>query len=98
MGDFNIVLGAHKRSSVTLYHRLPSNELRDFIADIDLMDIEAKGKLFTWSAPRSSGYLVARLDRALATHEFLNMWNEVELLVLSGILLGSSSAQIICLY
>lgn len=38
--------------------------------------------MFTWSTHRHNVLVAARLDRALASQGFLNLWVEVELLVL----------------
>lgn len=82
MGDFNVVLGAHERSTGVLTQSAPTEEFRDFISAKDLYDIDVVGSRFTWSTRRNGGFTAARLDRALASQGFLQLWVDVELLVL----------------
>lgn len=67
IGDFNVVLGAHERSSGIIGHAASTTEFQNFISDKDLFDIEGVGNNFTWATRRNGSYLVACLDRALAT-------------------------------
>lgn len=82
MGDFNVVTRAHERSSGHLIHATPSEDFKDFIAQRDLFDIEGTGNKYTWATRRSNRYIAARLDRSLASQNFLNLWTNVELLIL----------------
>lgn len=81
-GDFNVVLGAHERSSGIIGHASSTMEFQNFISDKDLFDIEGVGNRFTWATRRNDSYMAARLDRALASQDFLNHWDSVELLIL----------------
>lgn len=65
MGDFNVVLGVHECSSGSTSHRLSIDEFQEFIATMDLLDIEDTGNEFTWIIHRNFGNVSARLDRAL---------------------------------
>lgn len=67
MGDFNVVLGAHERSSGTIGHASSITEFQNFISDKDLFNIEGVGNGFTWATCRNGEYMAARLDRALAS-------------------------------
>lgn len=82
LGDFNIVLGAHERSSGHITHTAPSEDFNNFISQRDLFDVEGTGNKYTWATRQNGIYMAARLDRALATQGFLNLWDEVELLIL----------------
>lgn len=82
IGDFNVVLGAHERSSGHLTHATPPEEFRDFISQCDLFDIEGTGNKYTWATRRNNSFMAARLDRALANQGFLSLWDDVELLIL----------------
>lgn len=82
MGDFNIVLGAHERSSGMLTHGLPVEEFQHFITQNDLIDVEAVGNKYTWATRHRNTFMAARLDRALVTQNFLGNWDEVELVIL----------------
>ncbi|KAL8462761.1 hypothetical protein ACS0TY_033691 [Phlomoides rotata] len=84
MGDFNVVLGSHERSRGTSRHSRPSEEFREFIDDAHLLDIESSGSLFTWfTRQSSSGYMAARLDKALVYQGFLDLWHSLEVTVLT---------------
>lgn len=63
-------------------HGLPSGEFQNFITTRDLFDIETVGNHFTWSTHRATVLVAAHLDCALANQTFLDLWAEVELLVL----------------
>lgn len=82
LGDFNVVLGAHECSSGHLTHVTPSEEFKNFISQCNLFDIEGAGNKFTWATRRNGGFIAARLDRGLASQFFLDLWDEVELLIL----------------
>lgn len=82
MGDFNVVLGAHERSSGMVTHGPPIEEFQNFITQNDLTDVEAVGNKYTWATRRNNIFMAARLDRALVNHNFLNNWDEVELVIL----------------
>lgn len=45
MGDFNVVLGAHERSSGMITHGPSLEEFQNFITQNDLVDVEAVGAL-----------------------------------------------------
>lgn len=57
MGDFNVVLGAHYRSSWVLSHALPTEEFREFISSRDLFDIEIVVNKYTWSRRLASTFI-----------------------------------------
>lgn len=82
LGDFNVVLGTHECSSGHLTHATPSDEFKDFISGRDLFDIEGIGNKYTWATRQNRGFIAARLDRALASQGFLNLWDDVKLLIL----------------
>lgn len=82
IGDFNVVLGAHVRTSSATYPSLPVEEFQEFVDLMGLFDVEAIGNEFTWSTRYNLELVSARLDRALDNQIFLDQWNAVELLVL----------------
>lgn len=43
IGDFNVVVDSHERSSTMTSQRLPMEEFRTFIAMMDLYDIDYTG-------------------------------------------------------
>lgn len=73
------MLGVHERSSGVIGHASSTTEFQNFISDKELFDIEGVGNRFTWATHCNAGYIVAHLDRALASHDFLNLWDSVEL-------------------
>lgn len=83
LGDFNVVLGAHERTSDVPTHNLVIEQLCVFISAMDLFDIEASRNPYNWSIRCSSSVRnVVCLDRALTTQGFLNLWQGVELLII----------------
>lgn len=82
MGDFNIVLGAHERSSGMISHSLPVEEFQNFITQKDLIDIEAVGNKYTWATRCINNFMAAHLDRALVSQDFMSLWDKVELVIL----------------
>ena len=78
VGDFNAVIGAHERSNGTPPVRLETMDFRSFINDGEFLSIPSSGCFFTWSNRRfSSGYLETRIDRALSSQSFLDLWDSV---------------------
>lgn len=67
MGDFNLVLGAHERSSGMITHGPPVEEFQNFITQNDIIDIEAVGNKYTWATRRNNNFMAARLDRVLVS-------------------------------
>lgn len=85
MGDFSVVHGSHERSSGRLVYTTPSEDFKDFISQKEFFDIDSVGNKFTWATRRNNGYIVARLDRVLASQGFLNLWDEADLLILPSL-------------
>lgn len=83
LGDFNVVLCAHERTSDTPINNLESEEFQAFIATMYLFDVDSNGNQFTWSIRCSpTGVTASRLDRVLAHKNFLVLWLNFNLLVL----------------
>lgn len=70
LGDFNIAIGAHERSSIVISQHLPMEEFRTFIAMMDLFYIHYTRNTFTWSLGRATELISARLDCALVFQGF----------------------------
>lgn len=69
-------------------------EFWNFIATVDLFDIEAFENVFTWSVRRAARIVSARLDRVLANQGFLDLLADVELLNLPKLCSDHSPIQL----
>ncbi|WCJ21303.1 hypothetical protein M5689_003467 [Euphorbia peplus] len=72
IGDFNVVLGSHEKSG-----RSPAatccSDIRYFIDNGGLFEVEAAGSFYTWNNGRhDSGRVECKLDRALVLASFLD--------------------------
>lgn len=80
MGDFNAVLGSRERSILHPPNRTSCKDFADFISSALLSNLTSTGIFLTWSNRRfASGYMEARLDRALANDLFLDLWQNISL-------------------
>jgi hypothetical protein len=84
VGDFNAVLHRHERKGqVTSSPNLMSNEIiefRDFVQEMELIDLPVLGRKFTWF--HSGGAAMSRLDRMLVSEDWLSLWSNPSLWVL----------------
>ncbi|KAL8542704.1 hypothetical protein ACS0TY_003543 [Phlomoides rotata] len=76
MGDFNVVLGAHERSSGARNPARPSQEFIAFLDEAHQHDMDTSGPQFTWYTTASSPIqlVTQKLKRLKAT---LKKWNQV---------------------
>ncbi|KAL8523191.1 hypothetical protein ACS0TY_013240 [Phlomoides rotata] len=82
IGDFNVVLGEHERCTTAPGHTIATREFQEFLDEADFFEIEAQGSAYTWVCRRSNKYIAAKLDRALASQQFLDLWATVGLNIL----------------
>ncbi|WCJ39165.1 DNAse I-like superfamily protein [Euphorbia peplus] len=82
LGDFNAVLGAHERRGQPPPAR-PCREFREFLDNGDLQDIAPTSSFFTCSNGRyGSARVDSRLDRALISEDFCNLWTSLSCVIL----------------
>jgi hypothetical protein len=76
LGDFNVVLNRGERIGLNDLGSVPSSieivELRDFVADMELVDLPLLGRRFTWYHP--NGTTMSRIDRVLVSPDWLDCW------------------------
>ena len=65
IGDFNLILDARDKSNTNLNRRLMS-AFRDAIQDLDLRELNLRGRKFTWSNDSTQ----TRIDRAFCTADW----------------------------
>jgi hypothetical protein len=84
VGDFNAVLHRDERRGQSLSNSISVNpeivEFRDFIAEMNLVDLPVLGRKFTWF--HSNGFSMSRLDRMLLSDDWLSLWSNPSLWVL----------------
>ncbi|KAL8458491.1 hypothetical protein ACS0TY_036130 [Phlomoides rotata] len=84
VGDFNAVLGAHKRISSRAPNSTACVELQDFIEKEELFEVEAVGANYTWASRRSShGLITSKLDRVLTHDNFIGHWDLISATILA---------------
>jgi exonuclease III len=74
LGDFNLILQATDKSNSNLNRRL-MGAFRELIRDLELKDINLRGRKFTWSNDRTQ----TRIDRAFCTSSWDLMLPNVHL-------------------
>jgi hypothetical protein len=84
LGDFNAVLNRVERRGV---NQITTNllsaeiaEFRDFVNDMELIDLPVLGRQFTWAHP--NGVSMSRIDRVLMSEEWITLGNNSALWVL----------------
>ena len=79
IGDFNLILRASDKSNATLNRRL-MGAFRDLVQDLQLKELNLRGRKFTWSNDRTQ----TRIDRAFCTSQWDLMKPNVFLQALSS--------------
>ncbi|XP_019435172.1 PREDICTED: uncharacterized protein LOC109341683 [Lupinus angustifolius] len=78
IGDFNVVRGANECRGSRLPCSTPSRDFLSFSEEANLVHLETKGAVFTWSNKRRGSALTEkRLDRSLFNDDWLSTWNSV---------------------
>ncbi|XP_057779485.1 uncharacterized protein LOC130998068 [Salvia miltiorrhiza] len=78
IGDFNAVKGSHERISGVLPPRGACRDFCRFIEDSGFIESPTSGLRFTWSGRRLLPHHVeSRLDRALFSTSFANLWGTI---------------------
>ncbi|XP_057808818.1 uncharacterized protein LOC131023288 [Salvia miltiorrhiza] len=78
IGDFNAVKGAHERISTVRPSRSACRDFCDFIDATNFIESPTSGLQFTWSGRRLlPRHVESRLDRALFSASFADIWNDI---------------------
>uniref|UniRef100_A0A803P0P8 CCHC-type domain-containing protein n=1 Tax=Cannabis sativa TaxID=3483 RepID=A0A803P0P8_CANSA len=77
IGDFNNIISQEDKKGGRPYPATLITGFQDAISDCHLIDLELRGYQFTWERSRGTNRAVEiRLDRAMATQQWLNLFNE----------------------
>lgn len=85
MGDFNAIIGVEEQLGQWNLSHISCDEFRQCISDAGLIDMEPTGPFFTWRCSQSNRVPMSRLDRALVSDGFINVWASVSAMVLPRI-------------
>lgn len=79
MGDFNQILTSDEHYSInpSTLHVRGMEDFQECLADSDLVDLEARGTLFTWSNGRLEEPILRKLDRVLVNGKWRDQIPEV---------------------
>ncbi|KAL6194794.1 hypothetical protein ACLB2K_035870 [Fragaria x ananassa] len=78
-GDFNAVLGAHEKKGGSFVCRRSCEEFQAMSDVCELIHVDTKGAEFTWVRRRGfHGNVELRLDRCLASLEWLDTWDQFD--------------------
>ncbi|XP_023873052.1 uncharacterized protein LOC111985633 [Quercus suber] len=69
-GDFNEIMWSHEKCGMGPRRESQMKDFRDVLDELGLKDLGFVGKKFTWKGRRHGGYVLERLDRAVAN----NLW------------------------
>lgn len=98
IGDFNAVRGAHERRSSRLPDAVSCREFLDFIDSARVEEVPASGLFYSWSSRRYlPEHVESKLDRALASDGFLDLWFGVTAVLLPRISSDHSPLVVSCL-
>ena len=67
-GDFNEILWSHEKCGLSPRGESPMKDFRDVFDEAGLKDLGYVGKKFTWKGRRQGGFVLERLDRAVANN------------------------------
>jgi hypothetical protein len=79
LGDFNLILQASDKNNSNLNRRL-MGEFREVVQDLELKELNLRGRKFTWSNSRTQ----TRIDRAFCSTDWDLMFPNVYLQALSS--------------
>ncbi|GJS03919.1 hypothetical protein Tco_0320427 [Tanacetum coccineum] len=73
MGDFNVALNLEDYSSSSSKLSSTISEFKDYVYNIEVLDITSSGLHFTWNQkPKGEGGLLKKLDRVLGNTDFID--------------------------
>ncbi|KAK9992081.1 hypothetical protein SO802_027066 [Lithocarpus litseifolius] len=71
-GDFNEILWSHEKCGLGPRSETPMQAFREVLDETGLKDLGYVGKKFTWKGRRQSGFVLERLDRAVANNQWFS--------------------------
>ncbi|XP_058771389.1 uncharacterized protein LOC131644810 [Vicia villosa] len=75
-GDFNSIKNREKRRGVENFCRVHEmEEFKDFIENLEVIDVQVVGNIFTWIKP--NGRASSRLDRIMLSEGLISCWDIV---------------------
>ncbi|XP_058752390.1 uncharacterized protein LOC131625554 [Vicia villosa] len=81
IGDFNDLLTQNAKAGIHSHPNWLCAGFSEAVSDCNLVDIPLEGYQFTWVKSQGTEHMIEeRLDRSLATPEWLNMFPKVKLL------------------
>jgi hypothetical protein len=74
MGDFNAIADPNERRGIGVSNLVGREvtEFREFISQMELVDLPLLGRQFTWF--HTNGIAMSRLDRVLISPEWVTLW------------------------
>lgn len=79
-GDFNFHLNIEDKLGGRINISTSMQDLRDLLDKNELIDLNLKGNRYTWSNRRiSKGFILRRLDRMLASQEWMHQYQNFPL-------------------
>ena len=73
-GDFNEILRGHEKLGGSLRREVEMEAFRDVVDKIGFVDLGYLGRKFTWRGKRGETLILERLNRALATPSWLELF------------------------
>ena len=71
-GDFNEILWSHEKCGLGPRSETPMKAFCEVSNELGLKDLGFVGKKFTWKGRRHGGFVLERLDRAVANNQWLS--------------------------
>ncbi|KAL0009992.1 hypothetical protein SO802_005100 [Lithocarpus litseifolius] len=71
--DFNEILWSHEKCGLGPRKEPPMKAFREVLDELGLKDLGFVGKKFTWKGRRHDGFVLERLDRAVANNQWLSL-------------------------
>ncbi|KAH6787731.1 hypothetical protein C2S52_007283 [Perilla frutescens var. hirtella] len=97
LGDFNVIIRAHERSSSKAPNKISYADFQNFIDEKGLLEVPFSGLFFSWSSRRLlPEHVENRLDRALVSVSFWDRWDTVNATLLPRISSNHSPLVINC--
>ncbi|XVE50985.1 hypothetical protein DITRI_Ditri02bG0000900 [Diplodiscus trichospermus] len=75
IGDFNEILCNREKVEGVPRNETLMNNLREVVSECDFHELNVKGPKFTWSRGSGDNLILERLDRGLASRDWLDFFN-----------------------
>ncbi|PON79229.1 Endonuclease/exonuclease/phosphatase, partial [Parasponia andersonii] len=74
-GDFNAVLDSHE--TIDTIYSASYFDFASFLGAYTLIDLDTRGTFYTRISKGARGLVLSRLDRALCTYGFIDLWSNL---------------------